>query len=70
MGRFQFNFSDPADVAAFNEIVASMPEMDQEIVRCRMMGYTQAQIGRALGITQVRVSQRIAEMKKYFALDL
>jgi len=61
-----FNFSEPSDIAAFDEIIASMPELDQKIAHYRMVGYTQVEIAQLLGITHGRVSQRISAMKKFF----
>ena len=64
MTRPQYNAQDPIDVLAFQESLSRLTETNRAIAEMVMAGYTQAEIGEELGISQPAISKRIAKIMR------
>lgn len=76
MGRFFFsrgaprdgvrNFDPtcPEDVITLREFVGSLAPDDRRIAELIMSGHTQAEIGRALGVSQQAIAKRLKKLSR------
>jgi RNA polymerase sigma factor (sigma-70 family) len=68
------NVPDPEDLeeavcdsAAYSGFIESLSELTRRVIACRASGMGQAEIGRAIGLSQVHVSRLIRQAAKQYA---
>jgi DNA-directed RNA polymerase specialized sigma24 family protein len=60
---------DPVELAAYNELLARLPERQRQIVLLKMSGLTDAEVDQEIGVSKTTIERELRQFRKDHADD-